>query len=277
MTVDGIGRFERYSLQWARALLIGTIVLGCLAIVGGLLVAGISWLGPGPEQPVASPQPDPAKFQLEMAERWSAAHVTAARDLEQAALAVDTPGQIPTPLIPLLPSPPYASVDVWEDYCKVPSDYGCIQKGKRLKIPSAARTFSVLFGDLNEEDRNELVQVLAEHLPSLPIERRLGMVRPILTSFLELKVQNRKVLEAYEAKTRESQDSFSVEVGSHRDQQVALSLGGLWAALWGLGAVVSASLFVALLAIERHLRALRSTGQRASVPGGPSHPTPEKI
>ena len=96
MNDDGIGRLEGISLRWARSLLIGTIALGCLAIVSGLLVAVGVWLAPDPRKPEAAPPPEPAKFTLSMAEKWSAAHPSYAPELEQAALAVDDPGQNPT-------------------------------------------------------------------------------------------------------------------------------------------------------------------------------------
>ena len=258
MKGDSIGGLEEFSLRWARALLIGAIALGCLAIGGGLLVAGGAWVVPGPRRPVALPPPEPVKFTLQLAEQWSAAHASEKRQLEQAALAVDAPGPIPASLAALFPSPAYATNDVWEDYCKVPSDYGCIQKGKRLTVPSAGRMFSVLFRDIGENDRNELLQVLLQQLPNIPVEKRLGMVAPILVSYVGMKAQNREALKAHEAKANDAEELFLSAVRSHRDGQLAFSIGGLWVALWGLGTVVSASVFVALLAIERHLRDLRS-------------------
>ena len=258
MKGDSIGGLEEFSLRWARALLIGAIALGCLAIGGGLLVAGGAWVVPGPKKPAALLPPEPVKFTLQLAEKWSAAHATEKRQLEQAALAVDAPGPIPASLTALFPSPAYATTDVWEEYCKVPSDYGCIQKGKRLTVPSAGRTFSVLFKDVGEEDQAEFVKVLQQQLSTIPVEKRLGMVAPILVSYFGMKAQNREALKAHEAKASDAEELFLSAVRSHRDGQLAFSIGGLWVALWGLGTVVSASVFVALLAIERHLRDLRS-------------------
>ena len=84
------------------------------------------------------------------------------------------------------------------------------------------------------------------------------MVAPILLSYAQLTSQNREAASAHEMKAKEAESSFAAELRSRRDWQRSFSLGGLWASLWGLGAVLSASMFVALLAIERHLRTLRS-------------------
>ena len=258
MNTDSIDKFEGVSLRWARAVLIGSIALGCLAMVGGLLVAGGAWLFPGPRTPAAPAIQEAARFSLKVADKWSAGHASDLRELEQAALSMESPGQIPPSLVTLFPSPPYAAADVWENYCKETSDYGCLQKGRRLAVASAARTFSVLLKDVDNSRRNELIQLLAEQLPNVTVDKRLGMVTPILLSYVELEKQNQEALATTEKKRKEVEDSFDVDVAAHKESQMAFSMGGLWAALWGFGGVVSASIFVALLAIERHLRALRS-------------------
>jgi hypothetical protein len=258
VNTDSIDNFEGVSLRWARAVLIGSIALGCLAMVGGLLVAGGAWLFPGPKEPTSPPTQEPAKFSLKVADKWSMGHASDLREIERAALSMESPGQIPPSLVALFPSPPYATGDVWENYCKETSDYGCLQKGRRLATASAARTFSVLLKDVDDSRRNQLIQLLAEQLPNVTLDKRLGMVAPILLSYVELETQNQEALATYDKKRKEAADSFSVDVAAHKEGQMAFSMGGLWAALWGFGGVISASVFVALLAIERHLRALRS-------------------
>jgi hypothetical protein len=254
-TISGL---EQFSLRWARASLIGAIALGCLTIAGGLIVAGGAWLYFGPKKPEILPPPEPEKLTLRRAEGWLKANEKDAIELEQAAFAMDAQSPIPAVLSPLFPDPPYTTVDIWEDYCKTPSGYGCIQKGKRLKVASIGRTFAVLFREFDEKGRNDFVKVLLENLPSVPVENRLRMVAPIMVSYVQLKRENQEAMEAYETKANEANEVYISESKSHRDGQVAYSIGGLWVALWGLGTVVSASVFVALLAIERHLRALRS-------------------
>jgi hypothetical protein len=51
-----------------------------------------------------------------------------------------------------------------------------------------------------------------------------------------------------------------------------VSLVGVYVAGSGFGLVLSAAFFVALLAIGRHLRALRMAGQQASAAGNASQP-----
>ena len=83
------------------------------------------------------------------------------------------------------------------------------------------------------------------------------MVGPILFSNLALKKENDGASAAQEWKGKEVEENYGTEKASHRGGQLALSLGGLNVAACGLGAVLFASVFVALLAIERNLRALR--------------------
>jgi len=256
--IVGVDNFEKFSLRMARAVLICSIALGCAVIVGGLLTS--VWaltLMPGPTKAVAPAAPVLEKLTIPMAEKWQAEHATALRELEQESLHLDEPGDIPATLGGLFPSPPYSTSDVWEGYCETPSEYGCLQKGRRLKVPSAARTFSVVFNRLDAEDRAVMVRILMEQLPSVPTEKRLGMVMPILLATADLHRQNAAANDAYEAKLKEIDETFSVETATHREKIGTYTMGGLSAAAWGFGAVVSASIFVALLAIERHLRELR--------------------
>ncbi|HWD38107.1 MAG TPA: hypothetical protein VG944_04610 [Fimbriimonas sp.] len=246
------------SLRWARAVLIGTVAFGCLAIAGGLLVAGGAWLYPGPKKPSVSPAPQPERFSIQVAEKWLPAHASDLREIDQAAASLGAPGQVPERLSALFPSPPYPTEDVWETYCKVTSEYGCLQKSRRLATPSAARTFSALFKGVEESRKNELVDLLAAQLPGIPVEKRLGMVAPILLSYVELENRNQEAASAHEKKMKEAEDTFAADVLAHHEEQMTASMAGLWVALWGFCGVVSASIFIALLAIERHLRALRS-------------------
>jgi hypothetical protein len=261
---DGINRFEELCLRWARGALIATIAVGCLAIVGGLVVAGAVWLWPGPARPSIPAVFEPVKYDLKMAEKWATDNQSRVRQIERDAQLVEQPGQVPATLTSLFPNPPYATADVWESYCKVPTEYGCLEKGRRLVTPSPARTFEVIFHGAEEEVRDELVKVLATHLPNIAVEKRLGMVAPLLFSYVDLKKENDAAENAHAEKVKDAQNAFAAAVASHHESQLGISMMGLSSAGWGLGAVLSASVFVALLAIERHLRAIRSGSREAT-------------
>lgn len=256
--VEGVDNFEKFSLRMARAVLISSIALGCVVIVGGLLT--VVWalvLMPGPTKGVAPSAPVPGKLTMALIEKWQAEHATTLHVLEQDSLRLDEPGEIPATLQALFPSPPYSTSDVWESYCQTPSDYGCLQKGRRLKVPSAARTFTALFKGVDDQVRAGWLPVLTEHLAPMPVERRLDMVAPTMMAHREVKKQNQAANDAYEASLKETDETFTMETAAHRRKVGDYSTGALGAAAWGFAAVVSASIFVALLAIERHLRELR--------------------
>jgi hypothetical protein len=253
--VDG---FERFSLRMARGLLIVSIGCGCFVIVAGLVVAAGAWFIPAPMKPALPAPPEPIRFTQQAAESWATSHASDLRQLEQAVLTVQDPGQIPPSLASLFPSPPYLAADVWEEFCKVPSEYGCLQKARRISKPSPSRTFAVLFHDIDETLKPDVLRVLAEHLPDVDVERRLGMAFPILMANAEVNRQNQAASEAHQGHITEIEEEFRRATEAHELKKQGWSMGGVWAAIWGFGAVVSASLFVALLAIERHLRALRA-------------------
>lgn len=257
MNPDGVNSFERFSLRAARLLLVCSIAIGCLAIAIGLLVAGGAWLLPGPKKAQAPAPPVPAKLTMETAQKWAEEHPADIREVDQGALGLDDPGTLPSSVASLFPEHVYARADVVEEFCRVPSDYGCLQRGKRIKKPSAARTFTALFHGVADRRRDELLGVLNEHLPPVPIEKRLSMVVPILMGYIQVQQQNKEAADAYAAKVKEIEEDFRTETAAHTAKQGMYSIGGVSAAGWGLGCVISASVFVALLAIERHLRELR--------------------
>ena len=257
MATEDVNSFERFSLRAARTLLVGSIVFGCAAIGIGLLVSGGAWLMPGPVKSPPEPAPTPAKFTLDDAEKWAHGHAADLREFEDSALALSDPGVLPSTVAPLFPEPPYVTADVWEDYCRSQTEYGCLQRGKRIKQPSVARTFTVLFRNVEVKRREELMGVLVTHLPNVPTEKRLTMVAPVLMAYVQVGRQNAQAASEHQDRVAQAEAIFESEKTAHGAKILAYSLGGLTAAGWGLGWVISASIFVALLAIERHLRELR--------------------
>jgi hypothetical protein len=260
MNIDGVDGFEHFSLRVTRGLLIGSIATGCVSIACGLFLAAGIWLLPGPDRAVIPPAPAPKALTPAMAESWASQHAPDQAQLEQAAGQLATPGAFPGTLAALFPSPPYPVADEWEEYCKVPSDYGCMQRAKRLKVMVPARLFSALMGDAARPVVDEMATVLQQQLPGVAVERRSVMIEPILMAHIELKKANQKIADDHDAEVRRINSNFDIETVAHRAKQTALSGSGLLAAAWGLGTVVAASMFVALLAIERHLRQLRRAG-----------------
>lgn len=255
----GINAAEGFSLRMTRGLLVLTIVVGIIALIGGLVVAGGAWLTPEPAREPAPPSPTPTVFTVKIAETWLDQHAGALDRFERSTLAASLSGSVPAELASLFPDPPYAKEDEWESFCRVPTDYGCLEKSRRLKRTSAGRTFAALFQESDGEfNPSDVIPLLANHLPHVALEQRLRMVVPIALAGAELKRRNAADARAHELKLEELAVQHKVKVAEHRDKQMSTCMAALWAAAWGLGAVMSAGVFVAILAIERHLRALRS-------------------
>jgi hypothetical protein len=254
---SAITRFERISMRWARAVLAFIVGVGCLAILCGGAVAGGAWLLPPPTPADKGAPPVPKKFALSMAETWSADHTQAKQAMERAVLEVPAGATVPSPLAAFFPAPVFAASDEWEEICRSMTDYGCVQKAKRLVRPAAGRTFAALFRQMESSEISPIVEILAAHLGSIPTEKRLEMVAPIMFAFDDLRKQNEAAEAAYRRHIEEIDARFDEDMKGHRVRQMGLSAGGLYSAVSGFVSVVSASMFIALLAIERHLRGLR--------------------
>lgn len=99
------------------------------------------------------------------------------------------------------------------------------------------------------------------------------MIVPILMAHIELKKKNSEAAEQHKQHLEALDSAHAAAVEKHKDDQRSLAILGVTASGWGLGAVVTASVFVALLAIERHLRRLRQvtvTEGRGHLTMGPS-------
>lgn len=164
-SIEGVDGFERFSMRLARALLIVSIAVGCLALVGGLLIAGGVWLKPEPRKPDPPAAPVPEKLALSHATRWASEHGDQVKSYEDELRALREPGALPARIAALFPTPPYVAADVIEDYCKVPSAYGCLQKGHRITTPVPARYYNAALGTAKPEVTNEMLGVLEASSP----------------------------------------------------------------------------------------------------------------
>jgi hypothetical protein len=256
-------RFEELVLRVCRKVYLLLAALGASGIVLGLLAATVGLVMPMPPEPPPPAEVEPLRAPtLQDAERILDSRPELANterlfgDLSIDARTVRKV-KVPEGLRSLFPDSVQPWDDVTEEYCRVNSGYGCLEKGRRISRPGVSRVFHAAFGDAPEAEAAPVLEGVARVLRSAPAERRLMLIVPAAIAHMTAKAEHQKKVEEREKEVGAAAEKAEQARSERKELKVGLGVGGLYVAGTGFSTAVLAGLFLAFLAIERHLRALR--------------------
>lgn len=279
---DGMTRFERgVVFRVARGFFFVMALLAVLVFVAGVFfgVRSLTKIDVPEPSPVAPPQPpvplgyqDIARFKKAMVDAQTEVGGTVAANPKTPAAK---PGG-PTPqeqvkalaekLRALFPDPPYSWDNVVEKYCADPTAFGCLRTDVRVKRKGVVAIINAALDKVPEDQVIHLLEVLVAVLTATPVEERGEMVAVIVELERGRLKEFEEATRRYEADLAAQKLTREGAIAAEEALRVTwrgIALGAVGA---GFAALIILSLFLAFLAMERHLRALdellrRSRGQ----------------
>jgi hypothetical protein len=256
-------RFETFVLRLGRANYIVLALLGALGVVAGLgfIAAGLLVHAPAKPAPLPPVAPATEPMTLPAVEQTLTQHPEYARfdklDLEDDGTR---PPPVTAAIRALFPEPPYAWDDVFEEVCKVPTSYGCLERGRRLARRGVSRIVQRALAEAPEDLSATVVAMLG----SAPVERRGPLLLATVATYWASKDKQRDAAARRQREADEAEAKHNEAVEGAQEKKHDLMMGGAYAGAAGLSTMILASLFLALLAIERHVRILRLASEAAS-------------
>lgn len=261
---QGTNGIEAWILRVGRGfgVLIGALAAVSVALGAALLVAGVVWWPLGtPSAPTIPPAPPPPPaVTLADAEPFRSTDFNfdehSGRELstrKERLADVDA-------LKALFPEPDFAWDNVTEEYCRSPTSYGCLERGRRQTRAGVGRFIVFNLDQLDETDRPFMMSELVRLLPGSPLATRANLVAPILVAELKRRKTERQEHEAWSEVKSKLESDYEQAKSTHSVRWLAMVTGGASAIGSGIAAALGICLVVAALAIERHLRALAVKG-----------------
>lgn len=251
--------FELFVLRLGRGAYLGAALLGALATVGG----GIAFLF-GIAQQEDSPPPIPAaRVAPALTRKTVEDRISRAPDLGKPFSPDDAfrgrLRELPEPLAGLFPSDSYGWDDEFEAFCEAPTEYGCLKQGKRLvKVGLVRQVFSA-FNDVPEGDAQEVLGAVIAFLKPLPVPDRGRLLRGAVAAAIAVRKEVEEANEKATAEYQQAKAKHAVKAQATRVARAELFMAAGYLVGSGVAGMVLASLLLALLAIERHLRKLATS------------------
>jgi hypothetical protein len=256
-------RFEISILRLCRGQYLALAVLGMAAVVlgGGAALVGLVMGMPSrgslpPEVPGQQPLALSDVEQLR-ATRPELFNLTKATSLSLEADLSKSQLDSAKTIKDLFPEPPYAWDDVIQEYCRSPSGYGCLEKGRRIAKPGTARLIASLLSDIPRVNATNLLNGVRPALSNAKVEQRAELFLPSGVAYMDAVRKHDAAVEAREKKVADLNAKYDAEADERRTFKTALIGGGLYGVASGISAMLLSGLFLAFLAVERHLRDIR--------------------
>lgn len=282
--------FERKVVfRTARGYFIALAIMGILSFVGGMFMGanGMIRISPNapaePEIPAAIAEPTPIDLAAVKAHLSAPVEAIVQEEVAQpfqieeseASLPQEDPRRIKrqrteellVALEKLYPSPEYAWNTQYEMVCSRPSSYGCLQRDKVVKQRGMV---TVLSDSLTEDEAkdldvlNPILESLIRVLEKAPAAERGELMIPIIELHRRTHRDYRRSVLQRELKLMQDQAAFEAakaeweqDVDIMKAEKDKTLWSGIYAIAAGLGILVCVGVFLAHLAIERHLRELR--------------------
>lgn len=266
--------FERAVVfRVARGYFFLMAIVAVLLFLGGVAFGARSLAKEDIPAP-APPPPVPARAPLTLAEvedqlrRDAAASAQAAGGIELTPQPGE-PTRVPAPeedalkkavdrLKTLFPDPPYSWQNELETVCSVPSAFGCLQSGTRIKRYGVAGTISKALEGMNRSEAIEFLGILFEVLKLAPVDRRLALVLPTISAEKQARDDYARLVAKHRHDTEEQQTKYQLEVELDRAKHAEWRQLGMYGLGAGFSLLIVVSLFLAFLSMERHTRVLES-------------------
>ena len=274
-TVGRMERFERFIVfRVARGYFFLMAIVAVVGLVVGSFALGSSFMKipiERPEEPPAIPPPEP--ITLQALEQWMAqvqnkASRPAESVYEDKAPAKPGDAQVRRQQISemeglveqlrgLFPQPQYAWDDAWEDYCRVPSQYGCIQRDHRMVRDGVSKLVRAALQGLDRQEAIAVLKVMIGVLTPAPVEQRQTLLNPVVQYFKTVNEAYLEKIHEREAAISQAQTEYEERLSSQKAFQQKRRDWGMYGAAGGLALLILVSLFLAHFAIERHLRLMQ--------------------
>jgi len=179
-------------------------------------------------------------------------------------------------LAALLPVPPYASTDTYKTVClRQVKDIGCMEQGRELDKVGTTTLIRQATRGLRRDVKLEVLGQIVAVLEKAPVEKRGDLIAGVSATYrqkqgnyLRARADRAEAIARAEAEHQEKTRARAAAIAKTRMEyeqktmeqklsQAAWLSFGIYAAVMGFGLLVLVSLFLAHLAIERHLRLLR--------------------
>jgi hypothetical protein len=273
---DRMERFERgVVFRVARAFFFFVAITAVLVFVTG----GGSWIRGALKAKVAAPAaiPPPAPL-APLSYADVAAHVKA--EAEQSARLATRPGTetAPAPSSPreptrdpyrekldalsarlkqLFPDPPYAWENVVETVCTQPTDFGCLRRETRVKKAGVVGKINAALERVDGDSFVHVVEVLIGVLEQAPVEERETLLTAVLAMEQARLERERAQRERWAAEVERQRQEYLATVAANEHRHATWRMWGMYGVAAGFALLIVVSLFLAFLAMERHLRLLQ--------------------
>lgn len=274
---SGLDRFERgVVFRVARGTFLVMAALGVLALLlggGALLVSAWRATIPLPAEPAAVAAP-PA-LTAQRAEAWLQERAAQAQrgaalpvvdvaappaepaPIDREAQAQRELGQLLDRLRALLPPPSFVWEDQYQEVCRVPSSYGCLQTERKRVQQGLFAQLKEALGALPDAEVLPTLRELCAALEQAPLPRRGAILPALLSLRRESWARYREAEAARSAQVAAARRRHEEALAAQEERSQHLRTLGLYGGGAGLLLLVLVSLFLSHFAIERHLRLLR--------------------
>jgi hypothetical protein len=169
------------------------------------------------------------------------------------------------------PDPPFSWEDEVEKTCTVPTSFGCLQYGTRIKRQGVVSTLSAA---LRGTPRHELVgyiRILARVLKEAPVEKRLEIAPAVISAEREAREEHEALVSKHQRQSRDAEERYTAEVQLNDAKYREWRQFAIYGVAAGFVLLIVVSLFLAFLSMERHTRALEQVAAllSASAPKTP--------
>ncbi len=167
----------------------------------------------------------------------------------------------------LFPDSSYAWADEVENVCVEPTAFGCLRRENRIKRRGIVGTInSVMRGIDSDDERMRILELLIGVLEQTPVLKRGDMIIPTIQLEISLSADDAAAKESYEGKVTDQRAQYAREVEENEAKRQRWWRWGLTGLGTGFGLLIVVSVFLALLSMERHTRALErlATNSNAS-------------
>jgi hypothetical protein len=289
-------QFERRVVfRTARGYFLTVAVIALFTFAAGAFFGMKALTHIDPNEPTLAPAPPeippPAALTIEDVKKWRTKPVDVVDDdtPEVADLVRNVAGPKPSENMEdsplkialnrvkaLFPDPTYAWESEYTNSCVRPSPYGCLKRERVLERKGIGATLGELIkhGEDNDEERLlRLLNAIVSALTPVDVEKRGEFLADTVFAHREKMFDYERTVEARMSKIRDSEVNHLDAVRAYEDElaeikstrETEFSFAGYGLAL-GLGLLACVGVFLAHLAIERHLRELREIMRPANRP-----------
>ena len=263
---DGWDRFELKILRLCRGQYLILASLGAAAVVacGVAALVGVGLGAPSePKLPDEIPALQPLSLAAVEGMESKRPDLFDLAKIQEKSLSVEN-YQIAKTTVPskkreLFPDSSYAWDDVAQEFCRSPSDFGCLEKGRRISKIGLHRVLTAVRGDSSNDDAEIIWNGIQPTLAQASVEKRARLILPSAVAYIDAAQAHQKEVERRQKVVDELTEKHVVEVSERTTLKAMLIGGGLYGIGAGFSAMLLAGLFLAFLAAERHLRAIRET------------------